>query len=89
MQQQNAAYSFHPQPLTKNYFRAVAKKQEAKIECKDTTKNVLLKGHIKKRTSRDVTFSLYFHSVGVVPVSRVKIWEKTRRDEKPQRSAMS
>ena len=31
----------------------------------------------------------YFHSVGVVPVSRVKIWEKTRRDEKPQRSAMS
>jgi len=26
MQQQNAAYSFYPQPLTKNYFRAVAKK---------------------------------------------------------------
>ena len=34
-----------------------------KIECKDSTKNVLLKGHIKKRTSRDVTFSLYFSFV--------------------------
>lgn len=30
MQQQNAAYSFHPQPLTKSYFRAVAKKRRRK-----------------------------------------------------------
>ncbi len=53
MQQQNASYSFHPQPLTKNYFRAVAKKIGGENRV----------GHIKKVTSRDVTFSLYFSFV--------------------------
>lgn len=33
--------------------------KKIEIECKDTTKNVPFKGRIKKRTSGDVTFSLY------------------------------
>ena len=35
-------------------------------------------GHFFTQTTLRVSiFTHYFHSVGVVPVSRVKIWEKT------------
>ena len=42
------------------------------IECKVTMKNVPLKGRIKKRTSHDVTFLLYFSFV-----SRVRLDQQT------------